>query len=56
MKAIHVIGVKVLKKCPKILNPTKTHDIQLSLFDINGKLAKKYSRAGFSSVLDALTG
>ena len=39
MKAIHVIGVKVLKKCPKILNPTKAHDVQLNLLDINGTLA-----------------
>ena len=56
MKAIHVIGVKVLKKCPKILNPTKAHDVQLNLLDINRTLAWKGCRADFSSVLEPLTG
>ena len=49
-------AVNVVESCFKISDTTKKHDAQLSLFDINGKLAKKYSRADFSSVLDVLTG
>ena len=48
-------AVNVVESCFKISDTTRKHDTQLSLFDINGKLAKKYSRADFSSVLDALT-
>ena len=32
-------AVKVLESGPKILDPTKRHDNQLNLFDINGTLA-----------------
>ena len=49
-------AVNVLKKCPNISDPTKRHERQLNFFDINEKLAKKYCRADFSSVLDPLTG
>ena len=29
----------MLENGPKISDPTKTHDTQLNLFDINGRLA-----------------
>ena len=31
-------SVNVVKKCPKISDPTKRHDTQLDCFDINGTL------------------
>ena len=36
---IHVISRHVLKDRPNISDPSKRHDKQLILFDINGKLA-----------------
>ena len=45
----------VLKISPKIWGPTKWHDTQLDMFDINGKLAWKCCRADFGSLLDPLT-
>ena len=49
-------AVNVLKSGPKISDPTKRHDNQLNLFDINGALAWKCCCADFHSVLDPLTG
>ena len=48
--------VNGLRKCPKTSDPTKRHDTQLNLFDINEKLTEKCCSADFSSVFDPLTG
>ena len=39
MTRVHVIALNLLKDSPNISDPTKRHDKQLSLFDINGNLA-----------------
>ena len=46
----------MLKSAPKISDPTKRHEKQLNLFDVNGTLAEKCWHADFSSVLDTLKG
>ena len=55
MTRIHVIGGHILKDRPAISDPTKRHDKQLTLFDINKKLTKKCYRADLGSALDPLT-
>ena len=50
------LAVNVLKKCPKISDPTERHDTELNLIDFNVTLAENCCRADFSSVLDRSTG
>ena len=47
--------VNVIKDGLKISDPTKKHDTQLALFDINGTLAYKCCCGDLSSVYDLLT-
>ena len=48
-------SVNVLKGGPNVSDATKRHDTQLTLFDINGKLAYNFCCAELSSVYDPLT-
>ena len=52
MTRIHVIDGHLLEDRPHISDPTKRHDKQVILFDINKKLTYKWCRADLGSVSD----
>ena len=48
-------AVNVLKDGPTISDPTKRHDTQLTLFDINGNLVYKFCCTEFGGVYHPMT-